>query len=150
MPRSVFAISGKGNMKYLPGKRSTSSFNHNSQILDCSQIETHPKGLGSGPGWGCPLTAHLETSETSPKIQWVRNTRLPKAAPANHQAGLEAVPLAASPGLFPSGLLPSPSRIKNGKESVMGKFTLYLSRTFSKLGDGTWLPGAYFRRKVET
>ena len=93
-----------------------------------SGTQTHPNGFGSGPGWGCPLTAHLETRDTSPKIQWVRNTRLPKAAPANNQSREEATALAASPFFFRWGLQQAPSRIKNRKGSVTQKFTLYISR----------------------
>jgi len=75
---------------------------------------THPYGLGSGPLCGCPLTAHLEISETSPNIHTVRNMRLPKAIPDKSQLGWEAISLTPLPVLFASCFLLSPPRLRIG------------------------------------
>lgn len=109
-------------------KQRRNFFNNTSQLLDCFHTQTHPNGLGSGPGWGCPLTAHLETRETSPKIQWVRNMRLPKAAPVNNQFGLEAITLAASSDFFPSGLQQDHLEWKMEKDQLHGNLPSVLNR----------------------
>lgn len=75
---------------------------------------TYPYGLGSGPVCGCPLTAHLEISETSPNIQTVRNMRLPKAIPDKSQLGCETAFLTVLPVAFAPCFLSSSTRIRIG------------------------------------
>lgn len=75
---------------------------------------TYPYGLGSGPVCGCPLTAHLEISETSPNIQTVRNMRLPKATPDKSQFGCETASLTVLPVVFALRFLSPSTRIRIG------------------------------------
>ena len=57
------------------------------QVENCNYIFTNPQGYGAGPVSGYPFTAHLSTSEDSPKHQCVRHSKLPNPIAVGNQYG---------------------------------------------------------------